>query len=752
MAGTAVSRGVPREITLGRSPVPVIGANEIPRIQYSTGAARALQQFSRDMFSLSDSFQDQLDDQAEAEATSQGAIQGATGDFELQTYGTIRGRAFNKAAIESFVTTIETQSIYKVAELSQQFGSDPVKLEAALRDWGNGAASEIEKVYPPAAAAFRQRTAIRSMPAVEAARDARYALTRSEADAALIENEIALNAEISASAVDLFSDNPERSQAAARSVAVLQREYTKIYDATDPTTGRPLYSPEEKAKAKADFYNNVMEQAALGWFDGQTDKAGAYIKFTEGDFTINLNTPGADASRVIQNQEGAGKRKGPVDQAIVDKIAVAAAATGDNIQFRITSGGQPSRADIAAGRSFGAATRRTGSTRHDHGGAGDGVLVVDGRAVLPDEDPALYERFFENAAAAGLKGLGHYDWGIHVGGGSTAAWGPSTGSETLNPRFAAAIERGRKQKLDVAPSSTSIDVRKMLKPEKMQAIESEMRARINFRNTLADRQTAAEEKNLKAFQENVEFELTARVFGDGGTDPETGQPIEPVSREEIMERVRGGFINPDMGRSLIKALETEKPDRSDKAVLNDALRRLYADENIYNFVLENADKLSQADVKDLLSKNQSLNVGGDEGGMNKEATFHFNMLKDLLTPDSMMMKVDDGAEDRKHLALDEFRRRVKEGGEHPRDVAFDIRDRARLTFETLTGSKLDTMVRPRFSVQAESGRINLKESGRALIRAFEENRITADEFEFQKRALQQWALLQNQLDKVKAVK
>ncbi|UXN69610.1 hypothetical protein N8A98_20695 [Devosia neptuniae] len=90
---------------------------------------------------------------------------------------------------------------------------------------------------------------------------------------------------------------------------------------------------------------------------------------------------------------------------------------------------------------------RTGSDRHDvdhtgHGHTSDLVLVRDGKPIRPGDDQGLYARFLQNAAAAGFTGIGHYDWGVHVGGGSKAMWGPTTGGSSINPMFAQAIEAG----------------------------------------------------------------------------------------------------------------------------------------------------------------------------------------------------------------------------------------------------------------------------------------------------------------------
>ena len=81
MAGNATARGVPRRILQGEMSVPVIGAGQIPTITYSSGAARALQQFGQNLFNLSAGFEDQLDREAEAEASTRGTIDGAAGDF-----------------------------------------------------------------------------------------------------------------------------------------------------------------------------------------------------------------------------------------------------------------------------------------------------------------------------------------------------------------------------------------------------------------------------------------------------------------------------------------------------------------------------------------------------------------------------------------------------------------------------------------------------------------------------------------------
>lgn len=167
--------------------------------------------------------------------------------------------------------------------------------------------------------------------------------------------------------------------------------------------------------------------------------------------------------------ETAGKiRSKPVQGWVKDGIARAAGATDPRIAIKIVSGGQ---------NPLGVGGPRTGSTRHDDGNSADIVLVVDGKPVLPGENKALYAAFLRNAAAAGMTGLGHYSWGIHVGGGKKAAWGPDTTGKTLDPVFAKAIEEGWASAGSGAAAGP--DWWGRLSPEQQQDIQNKAQARSN---------------------------------------------------------------------------------------------------------------------------------------------------------------------------------------------------------------------------------------------------------------------------------
>lgn len=753
MAGSnSTTRGVPRRILQGDGPsVPIISAGAIPTIQYSTGNARALQQFSRDMFNLSSGFEDQQDRQVEAEATTAGAIAGVSGDFELQDYGTIRGRSFNKAAVEGMAATIDTNSIMKLSALQQQFWNDPDRLQSEWDNYRAGVNTELGKRSPQEAAAFMNRTAVRGVTAVEQAKDTRYKLTRSEADAALIANETALRSEIKTVSSDLFSENPDRSRAAANAVGAVQADYMRIYNAVDPGTGKPLYTPEEKAKAKKAFADLTMSQATLSWFDEQPDKAGAYMKFLSGDFKMKINTSN-DQVKIVMANQGA-KRNDPLKEDIANRIKAAAAATG--VDIVVHSGGQETREEVAAGKG-----RRTGGTRHDHGGAADLKLMRNGKILPFNENREIYRQFAENAASAGLTGIGvdEAKGYIHAGGGSEAAWGyrgQRNGSEFLPKDFGEAIARGRLNKLESKPSVKEIPISEMVSPETMNGLDAEMRSRIGFMNAITDRQVSQEQKVQAAIQEKNAFDYSARLYAAGTTDPATGQPVRPLSREDIMQAIPRGLLKPSDGEALLKALATEQPEVSDDATYREIQRRLYNGEDVYSLVIENGAKLSKKDAGEFLGKNQSINRSSDGGFTKDDQKFYFKTLTDRLGQTGIFDKFDQGKADRKAAALDEYRRRVldPENVEQPSVIADDIALRATSDAVQMDRSRLGRMMMPRFSVPVEGqNRLNILASKNALKAARDAGDLTQQQFEIEAKRLVDWATLQDQIDKQDATK
>ena len=70
------------------------------------------------------------------------------------------------------------------------------------------------------------------------------------------------------------------------------------------------------------------------------------------------------------------------------------------------------------------------------------MLTQDGKPILPADNPQLYEQLFE-AAGQRFTGVGHYDWGVHIGGGDEAFWGPDKTGASANAAWRDAWQRGR---------------------------------------------------------------------------------------------------------------------------------------------------------------------------------------------------------------------------------------------------------------------------------------------------------------------
>lgn len=146
------------------------------------------------------------------------------------------------------------------------------------------------------------------------------------------------------------------------------------------------------------------------------------------------------SSRVHEGQDDAKFRKQALDPKLKDVLDYAAQQAGVD-KVEIVSGGQMSLQDAIAA---GAVKRgkdwylngkpvRTGSTRHDHGGAGDLQLIKDGKVLdfNTKEGAEAFAAFAKASAQAGATGIGAGEGymgsqTIHVGFGKEATWHPDS--------------------------------------------------------------------------------------------------------------------------------------------------------------------------------------------------------------------------------------------------------------------------------------------------------------------------------------
>lgn len=725
----ATGRGMARVVNQGQNArIRPSNTDALPRIQFSTGKAGALRSLSNDLFATSDRLEDQLDERAQAEAQVEGATAGALGEFEIQDYGTIRGRAYNQAGIQTTIARIETNGLVKKAELESMYGSDPVKLQAELEAYHNGVVGEIDAISPGAGQLYRQRQTTAALPAIERAKDNAFNLTKDQAEAALLQNTAAINDEIARTGADLFSENPARSEAAMQQIGLLQQSALRIYDAVDPVTGRPLYTAAQKAAAKIKFNDQVAETAAVSWFEQQDDKVGAYLKFTQDGFPVEFNVSPSKVN-IIEATDGKIRSK-PITDTVRNQLGYAASQLGEGVEVKVVSGGQDPVGSLGI---------RTGSTRHDHGNAGDVVLVVNGREVTPVENPQLYADFIEGSASAGATGIGVYPWGVHIGGGKKAAWGADKRSASLHPNFRAAVERGWENPIDPNGGKRKVDLFSGISEGARKRIESEMRSQITFKNQIVDREERIAEKADKEKQEATAFDFADRLY-NGGTEID-GVKTEKLTRQDILGAVRRQELSPNQGEAFLKALVAPTTKSSDRTVYDEINRRIYDGEDVNDFIVSNFDKLTASDASALMAKNHTLNIKGD-GSLSNEQTFQQKRIEDLLTPDTTRERMDPSLEPRKFAALDEYRMRISEG-ENARDVANDIAERATREMERDRRSLLNKKLTPRFSVPgAEPGTIDVQATKKALNAALQSKRISRTSYERQAKLLLEWHTIQ----------
>ena len=107
------------------------------------------------------------------------------------------------------------------------------------------------------------------------------------------------------------------------------------------------------------------------------------------------------------------------------------------VKMKVISGGQDAK---------GEGSRRTGSTRHDHGGAADADFYKDGRKLdwnNPDDLP-IFQEIAKKARSRGVTGIGAGDDYMgagrrHLGFGKEAAWGAGGKGENAPAWLSAAL-------------------------------------------------------------------------------------------------------------------------------------------------------------------------------------------------------------------------------------------------------------------------------------------------------------------------
>lgn len=135
----------------------------------------------------------------------------------------------------------------------------------------------------------------------------------------------------------------------------------------------------------------------------------------------------------LKYANGGAKRNLPINSNLVNAMGF---LEDMGVQMEVFSGGQVTKAEAAQGKG-----RRTGSVRHDHGGAADVRFYQNGRKLdwaNPDDVP-VFQDIVRKARARGVTGFGagpgYMEPGsMHVGFGAPSTWGKD-GDSANAPRW-----------------------------------------------------------------------------------------------------------------------------------------------------------------------------------------------------------------------------------------------------------------------------------------------------------------------------
>ena len=740
MASNSTAVGVSRDLLSDRQRASVTPTASIPRIQFSSGSARALQQFGADMFSASQRIEGQLDQQAQAEGTVEGATAGLSPEFELRDYTTIRARAFNQAGIQTFVSTLETSSITATAEIRRRFSNDPSGMQAALQQYNNGVAQQIDQISPGAGASYRQRAAVRAQPAIEAARDSAFRLTRDQADAMLIASQTALQAELKVNAADLFSDNPARSQAASSAVGMVGAELMRVFDAVDPVTGRPLFSASERAAAQADFKSTVFKTATVSWFDAQEDQVAAYLQFISGDFKIDLDMTGPDFDKMpgdVAVAISTAATKHNVDPDALATVAWLESKFNANAKNPHSSAGGLFQQLDANAAEFGVDDRFDAAQSAD----GAAAFMADNKDALTQvlgREPSIGELYLAHqqgmAGAANL--LSNPDaLAVDVVGSDQVTL--NGGSSTMT-----AQEFANKwiRKAEGVAEKQSFDVSTALSPGDLRALETEMRSQINFKNQQSDRANRLEAAAHEAEQEGTYFDMSMRLVA-GGEDI-AGVTVPNLTREAIVLKELNGELKPAHARALLDAMSKENATQSDLIVYDEALRRIADGEDATTFILNNQDRLSKTHAAQLIADNRKSLDDPDDSTMTQAQRDAFTAISRTIAPEGFLPDYDTGIRVRAFEGQKEFRLRISEG-EDANAVATDIINRSRFISNSIASGEISRTLKPRFFVPGQRRNfIDVDASFESLDAAFDAKLLTETSYLRQLSLIERWEGLQ----------
>lgn len=215
------------------------------------------------------------DQQAAIEGARQGRIDGSTGQPKITGAWTIRGRAYEAAALDTYTNTVELRVRRDLAEFAERYPADLAGFDQATATYLDQLTTEVQSVSLELVEPMRLRfdlgvTAARGAIADEATRQI---ADRQAASAVELMDEI--QRQHTLDAADLFSSDPQVSTAYAAQLEADWARYEQLLSGTGPN-GLPMFSEEEKARRRVEFFGNARMTGARAAMEAAPDKEAFY--------------------------------------------------------------------------------------------------------------------------------------------------------------------------------------------------------------------------------------------------------------------------------------------------------------------------------------------------------------------------------------------------------------------------------------------------------------------------------------------
>jgi hypothetical protein len=233
-----------------------------------------------------------------------------------------------------------------------------------------------------------------------------------------------------------------------------------------------------------------------------------------------------------------------------------------------------------------------------------------------------------------------------------------------------------------------------LSPRQYDVVLTEAQQLLRARNKAVTSAESAADKEMKDRSKKLRLDYVDTILQKGA---------RREYYDQIFADMEDGKLTPEDAEFLTKFvdkhLDEQGETESDRLVFNEALRLMYAEgEDPTEYILENKDRLSKADMSSLLSKAKTIFGGSEaEGALTPEQKTYFGLLKERLKPEGPAAALLDPAALRRRIdAQQEYYERVR-AGEEPKAVYDDILRRTAKVEETLLGND-DPPLPPRSAV------------------------------------------------------